>query len=64
MAAMRRLQDDPVRRAQLADSGYEAYRRHWTESAVLPSYLDIVRRAAMRHGMSELADAIGDGTRP
>jgi glycosyltransferase involved in cell wall biosynthesis len=46
LAAMRRLQSDGALRARLGRSGYEAYRRYWSESAVIPRYLDIVARAA------------------
>jgi glycosyltransferase involved in cell wall biosynthesis len=50
LAAMRRLQGDPGRRARLGRAGYEAYRNYWSESAVIPRYLDIVRRAGERRG--------------
>jgi glycosyltransferase involved in cell wall biosynthesis len=49
LAAMRRLQADRALRARLGKAGYEAYRRHWSESTVIPRYLDIVVRAAQRH---------------
>jgi glycosyltransferase involved in cell wall biosynthesis len=48
VTAMRRLVDDPAYRARLASSGYQAYVARWSESAVIPQYLDIVRRAAVR----------------
>lgn len=48
--AMRRLIDDPAHRSRLAESGYRAYVERWTESVVVPQYLDIVRRAAQRRG--------------
>ncbi len=48
VAAMRRLQDDPARRDRLARAGYEAYVTRWSESAVIPQYLDIVAAAARR----------------
>jgi glycosyltransferase involved in cell wall biosynthesis len=48
LAAMRRLQADPAHRARLASAGYEAFRERWSESAVIPRYLDIVRRTAER----------------
>jgi glycosyltransferase involved in cell wall biosynthesis len=50
VAAMRRLLRDPAHRARLASSGYQAYVSRWSESAVIPRYLDIVRRAAVRRG--------------
>ncbi len=48
VTAMRRLQDDPARRDRLARSGYEAFVARWSESAVVPQYLDIVAAAARR----------------
>ncbi len=46
LAAMRRLQQDPQRRDRLGRNGYDAYCRYWSESAVLPKYLEIVQRTA------------------
>jgi glycosyltransferase involved in cell wall biosynthesis len=48
LAAMRRIQGDSAYRARLAVNGYRAYVERWSESAVVPQYLDIVRRAAAR----------------
>lgn len=50
VAAMHRIQDNPDHRARLSRSGYVAYVRNWSESAVIPRYLEIVRRAARRRG--------------
>ena len=60
VAAMRRIQEDPVYRETLARNGSEAVRRYWTEGAVVPRYLDIVRRAAARRGVSHVVDALAD----
>jgi len=57
LAAMRRLQGDPAHRARLSAAGYRAYVDHWTESAVVPRYLDIVRRAAQRRNRTRVLDA-------
>jgi len=46
LAAMRKLLADPGARALAAQRGYQAFVEHWSESAVLPRYLDVVRRAA------------------
>ncbi len=51
LAAMRRLQSDPAYRKERAESGYQAYLAHYTESAVVPQYLDIVRRAQEKRGL-------------
>jgi glycosyltransferase involved in cell wall biosynthesis len=50
LAAMRRVQADPDHRERLARSGHWAFRERWVESAVVPRYLDIVRRTAERAG--------------
>jgi glycosyltransferase involved in cell wall biosynthesis len=42
-AGLARLAGDPALRARLAERGREAFRLHWSESAVVPRYLDLVR---------------------
>jgi glycosyltransferase involved in cell wall biosynthesis len=54
-AAMSRLQQDRAYRAKLADNGQQACRRYWSESAVIPQYLQIVRKAALKRGRAEVA---------
>jgi len=44
----------------LARNGSAAVGRYWTESAVVPRYLDIVRRAAARRGITHVVDALED----
>jgi glycosyltransferase involved in cell wall biosynthesis len=48
LAAMRLMLQDPQARELAAQRGYDAYVEHWSEQAVLPRYLDVVRRAASR----------------
>jgi glycosyltransferase involved in cell wall biosynthesis len=43
--AMRKLQSDDTNRRRLADNGYRASIDLWSESAVVPRYLDVVDRA-------------------
>ena len=50
LAAMTRLSQDGAHRSALAAAGYRAYRERWSESVVVPKYLDIIRRAALRKG--------------
>lgn len=54
LAAMRRMQHDDAHRAELSRAGSEARMRLWSESAVIPRYLDIVRRAAARKGAADV----------
>lgn len=53
--ALTRLRDDAPYRAALSAAGRAAYLQHWTESAVLPAYLDIARRAALKAGRTDSA---------
>jgi len=55
---MRRMQDQPGYRTRLSESGYRGYVRYWSESAVMPGYLDIVRRAAARRGHRGVESAL------
>ena len=59
VGAMRRLQQDPERRARLAAAGYEAFVSRWSERAVVPQYLDIVARAAERKGDRDVLSKLG-----
>ncbi len=56
--AMQRLQGDPAHRARLARAGYRGYVERWSESAVIPQYLEIVRRAAARRGHRAVLEAL------
>jgi glycosyltransferase involved in cell wall biosynthesis len=58
LVAMRRLQHEPGLRAGLAAAGRRAFQERWSESVVIPRYLDVVRRAAMRRGSAHVARAL------
>ncbi|MBV6521963.1 MAG: D-inositol-3-phosphate glycosyltransferase [Gemmatimonadaceae bacterium] len=58
VVSMRRLQQDSDYRRQLSTAGYRAYVERWTERAVVPRYLDIVRRAAERRGQTRVLEAL------
>jgi len=58
--AMQRLQADPAHRARLACAGYRGYVERWSESAVIPQYLGIVRRAAARRNQRAVLDALAE----
>jgi glycosyltransferase involved in cell wall biosynthesis len=59
-AAMRRLQADPDLRHRLGDNGYQASISLWSERAVVPRYLEIVRRAAARRSIHKVVEALTD----
>jgi len=58
LGAMRRLQHDPGLHGRLARAGRIAFDNHWSESAVLPRYLDLVRRAAEARGARRILQAL------
>ena len=60
LASMKRIQADPSHRNQLAEAGYRGYVERWSESAVIPQYLGIVRRAAERRNKRALLDALAE----
>jgi len=64
LAAMRRLQcDEPARRA-LGEAGGNALLRFWTESAVVPRYLEVIREIAARKGLTRAGAALGAAAAP
>jgi glycosyltransferase involved in cell wall biosynthesis len=58
-ASLRRLQAEPQHRAQLATSAHRAFLECWSEAAVIPRYLEIIVRAAVRRGRQDIADKVG-----
>ena len=58
LAAMTRLSHDSAHRAALAAAGYRAYVERWSERVVVPLYLDIIRRAALRKGDARTASLL------
>jgi glycosyltransferase involved in cell wall biosynthesis len=63
VTAMRRLETEPERRAQLSREGLAAFAANWSEDAVMPRYLDVARRAAAHKGGAHqrVAAALGAG---
>jgi glycosyltransferase involved in cell wall biosynthesis len=61
VAAMRALHASPGRRTELARAGQAAFARHWSESAVLPHYIELIARTAAARGMTEVAHILHDG---
>ena len=55
----RRLRHEPARRAALSRAARAAFEAHWSESAVLPRYLDLVARVARGRGLHRVAAALG-----
>jgi glycosyltransferase involved in cell wall biosynthesis len=45
---MQQLQDDPQLRDKLATQGRSSFLKYWSESAVIPVFLDVVKKSAQR----------------
>lgn len=58
LSAMGRLSSDTKYRAQLSVSAYRAYAERWSEGVVVPQYLEILRRAALRRGKTRTAERL------
>jgi len=56
--AMARLLQDRPYRDRLAESGHRALDRLWSEHAVVPRFLDIVRAAAADRGATQVLDTL------
>jgi len=58
---MRRIQSEPLLRQRLARSAYEGFVKYWSESAVIPQYLDVVYRTALAKGRTDIARKLEAG---
>ena len=56
--ALQRIEQEPGLRAQLAQAGFESFGQYWSESAVVPEYLELIRRAAESKGQKDVAEAL------
>lgn len=61
VTVMRDVQGDSALRARLAHAAYEGFRDHWTEEAVMPRYLDVVRRTAEAKGRTDIVEQLAMG---
>lgn len=59
VAAMERMRADPQHRERCAAGALEGFDARWSESAVVPRYLELLGRAAERGGRPEVARVIG-----
>ncbi len=58
LAAMMRLQGDSLLRSTLGRKAGEGFEQHWTEEAVVPRYLEVMRSAAARIGHTRVVEAL------
>jgi glycosyltransferase involved in cell wall biosynthesis len=60
-AALHRFLDDPARRDRLGAAGRRAFAEAWSEQAVVPRFLELVRQAAEHKGDRRVAGALSAG---
>lgn len=58
---MRRFQSDAGLRQRLARAGHDAFVKYWSEAAVIPHYLDVVRRTAIGKGRTDIVRKLEGG---
>ena len=56
--AMRKIQSDPEYRDKLARQGYAGFLNNWSETAIIPQFLDVIRRAAEKTQRKEITDKL------
>jgi glycosyltransferase involved in cell wall biosynthesis len=59
--AMKRILTDPNEREHLARSGRRGFLERWSESAVVPRYLDVIHRAAESKQRTDILERIQSG---
>ncbi len=57
-AAMQALSQDQALRARMSAGAFASFAEHWSESAVMARYLDVVRVAAEKRGLTHILDAL------
>ena len=60
-AAIRELSESPSRRDVLGQAGRAAFAERWSEEAVMPQYLELIRRMASAKGEQSIVDALAGG---
>ena len=60
VGAMDRMRSAPGHRDRCGSAAVRSFDQRWSESAVVPAYLDLVRRAAERGERHEIARAIAE----
>jgi len=58
VSALRTMQQDPVSRARFAERGQAAFQANWSESVVVPRYLELLRAAAARSGRDDITQLL------
>jgi glycosyltransferase involved in cell wall biosynthesis len=59
--AMRRIQNDPGLRQTLARSAHEGFVKNWSEGAVIPQYLEVIRKTALAKGRTDVVRKLEAG---
>lgn len=58
--SMQQIQSDPGYRDQLARQGLEGFRKYWSEAAIIPQFLEVVRTAATGKNRMDIVTRLED----
>ena len=58
LTAMRKIQSDPEYRDKLAIQGHDGFLKNWSEAAIIPQFLDVIRRTAVKAQRTDIAETL------
>jgi glycosyltransferase involved in cell wall biosynthesis len=58
LEAMRSIQTNPSYRQRMAAAARDSFSKYWSESAVMPQYLDVVRKTAASKGRKDILNKL------
>jgi glycosyltransferase involved in cell wall biosynthesis len=58
LTAMRKIQSDPEYRDKLAIRGHEGFLKNWSEAAIIPQFLDVIRRTAEKTQQTDIVEKL------
>jgi len=58
LVAMRKFQTDPEYRNKLATQGRQGFLKNWSEAAIIPQFLDVIRRTALKTQRNDIVETL------
>jgi hypothetical protein len=55
---MRKFQTDPEYRNNLARQGRQGFLENWSEAAIIPQFLDVIRRTALKTQRNDIVETL------
>jgi len=59
LTAMMKIQSDPEYRDKLARQGHAGFLNNWSEAAIIPQFLDVIRKTAEKTQRTDIAEKLG-----